>query len=198
MKKSSAQLFLSLFCFIILFSSCNKKNEGKDKMQLSGRKISMTALGTNFCKELNEKLYSAVMEGKIKAYRYDSLTSTSLYKADEIANLSTMEESIQFAPDSTKPDFLIDTIIKQVFKPADIVGYSVAEKWNFDPKENEIDGEIFAFAINWQPKIAGLQIPESALFWVNYKDVETLLSKSQAEELKSTIYNTLLTKLSDF
>lgn len=198
MKKLSYLLFLPSLIFMILFTSCNKKNEGKEKMQISSRKISFTTLGINFTKDLNEKLYKEVMDGKIKAYRYDSITPSCMFTPKEISSLSTMEESIQYQPDSTRPDFLLDTVLKQVFKPADIVGYSIAEKWRLDPKENEIEGEIFAFAINWQPKIAGIEIPESALFWVDYQDVVKLLSKGQAEELKKTIYNTFIVKLSGF
>jgi hypothetical protein len=198
MKKFSYLLFLPVLFILILFSSCHKKKDGKEGMQLSSRKISFTTLGVNFARELNEKLYKAVLEGKIKAYRYDSITPTCLFKAEEITSLSTMEESIQYAPDSSRPDFLIDTVLKQVFKADDIVGYSIAEKWSMDPKENEIEGEIFAFAINWQPEIAGIEIPESALFWVDYKDVVKLLSKGQSEELKKTIYNTFIVKLSNF
>jgi hypothetical protein len=198
MKKFSYLLFLPVLIILILFSSCHKKKDGKEEMQLSSRKISFTTLGVTFAKELNEKLYKAVMEGKIKAFRYDSITHGCMFKPEEISSLSTLEESIQYQPDSTRPDFLLDTVLKQTFKPDDIVGYSIAEKWSLDPKENELEGEIYAFAINWQPKIAGIEIPESALFWVDYNDVVKLLSKGQAEELKKTIYNTFIVKLSGF
>ena len=183
---------------VILFSSCNREDESKEKKQLSARKMSITTLGVNFTKELNEKLYNAVMDGKIKAYRYDSITPTCMFKPEEISSLSTIEESIQYAPDSANPDYLVDTVLKQVFKAENIVGYSIAEKWSIDPEENEIDGEIFSFAVNWQPNIAGIEIPESALFWVDYNEVVKLLSKEQAEELKKVIFNTFFEKVSAF
>lgn len=198
MKKFSFYLLLPVMFVVLLCSSCHKKNEGNENAKFTARKIGFSTLGTNFTKELNEKVYNAVFEGKIKAYRYDSLTPTCLFKADEIAHLSTIEESIQFAPDSSHPDILIDTIIKQAFKPSDIAGYCVAEKWSMEQKEHSMEAEIFAFAINWKPTIAGFAIPECPLFWVDYKDVQKLLSKGQIEELDKSIYSTLLEKLSDY
>jgi hypothetical protein len=197
MKKISYLLVLSAIIAVVLFSACNKKKKDNESRQLSSRKISFTKFGINFTKDLNEKLVKDVMEGKIKAYRYDSLTTTCMFTSDEIKRLSTLEESIRYQPDSSRPDILLDTVLKQVFKASDIVGYSIAEKWNLDPNENEVEGEVYAFAINWQPKIAGIEIPESALFWVDYNDVLKLISKPEAEELKKTIYNTLINKLSD-
>jgi len=198
MKNLSCLLFAPVMIMVILFSSCNREDESKEKKQLSARKMSITTLGVNFTKELNEKLYKAVMDGKIKAYRYDSITPTCMFKPEEISSLSTIEESIQYAPDSANPDYLVDTVLKQVFKAENIVGYSIAEKWSIDPEENEIDGEIFSFAVNWQPNIAGIEIPESALFWVDYNEVLKLLSKEQAEELKKVIFNTFFEKVSAF
>ena len=197
MKKISYLLLLQPVIFMILCSSCHKRNDGKENEQISSRKISFTTLGSNFTNQLNEKLYKEVMDGKIKAYRYDSISPTCMFTAKEISSLSTFEESIEYRPDSTRPDLKLDTVLKEVFKPADIVGYSIAEKWKLDQKENEIEGEILAFAINWQPKIAGFQIPECPLFWVDYKDVVKLLGKDESEELKKAIYNSLITKLSE-
>jgi hypothetical protein len=198
MKKINYFLFLPLMFVLILVISCDREDESKEIEQLTTRKISSSLLGLNVAKELNEKLYNAVMEGKIKAYRYDSITATCMFTTEEIKSLSTLEESIQYAPDSSRPDFLIDTVLKQSFTANEIIGYSIAEKWSIEPDENEIEGDIFAFAVNWQPKIAGIQIPESALFWVDYNDVVKLLSKEQAMELKKTIFNSLVLKISEF
>jgi hypothetical protein len=197
MKKSSFYLLLALSFTLVFSSSCQRKKAEEKNLKLSDRIIKFTSLGTTFTKELNEKLYKAVIDGQIKAYRFDSLTPTCMFKANEVAKISTMEESVQYAPDSTHPDFLVDTVIKQVFKTSDIAGYSVGEKWSIEPKENSIEGEIFAFALNWKPTIAGIALRESPLFWVDYKDVQKLLSKGQQEELENTIYNTLIEKLSE-
>jgi hypothetical protein len=177
--------------------SCNNKDDKGKDAKISSRIIKFSTLGTNFTKELNEKLFKAVMEGKIKAYRYDSLTPGCMFQKDEIAKISTIEESVQYAPDSTHPDFLVDTVIKQVFDPSGITGYSVAEKWSLETEENSMEADIFAFALNWQPTIAGIALRESPLFWVDYKEVQKLLSKGQVEELNKTIYNSLIEKLSE-
>jgi len=197
MKKISFYLLLPVMSILILCSSCHKKKAGDDYGKISDHFINFTSLGTNFTNELNEKLFKAVMDGKIKAYRYDSLTPTCMFKDKEIASISTLEESVQYAPDSTHPDFLLDTVLKKVFKTSDIAGYSIAEKWSMEPKENSIEGEIFAFSINWKPSIAGVALQrEYPLFWVDYKDVQKLLNKGQVENLDKTIYTNIVEKLS--
>jgi hypothetical protein len=192
-------VFILLCCLAVLFS-CNltKKDTSKEKLKLTATKLNLTKLGEQFTNNLNEKVFNAVMEGKIKAYRFDSLTQTCLFSAEEIKKISTMEEPIQYSPDPNDPDRLVDSVLKTPFKTQDIAGHSVAEKWVRNYDENSQTAEIYAFAINWQPSFGGVQIPESPLFWISFTDLAKLLTKDEIKILNSIIFDTVEGKIAEF
>jgi hypothetical protein len=191
-------IFVGLLSLFVI--SCGKKMVTREdgKLTLSGARINLSKLGERSLNDMNAKIYGAVIQGKIKAYRFDSITATCLYKTEELKQISTLEQAVQFAPDPTNPDYLIDSIIKTEFKLQDIVGYSVAVKWTSDYSKGTSNLELYSFAINWKPVFGGIEIPEGPLFWVSYKDVEGLIKASDREEMNRIIFDSLGVKMGDF
>jgi hypothetical protein len=197
MKKITFFCLMMLAALTLATVSCNKEKsaKGSETYTLTAHKVNLEEMGTKTLNELNTLLLNAVWEGKIKPYRFDSLTANCEYKIDELKRITTLEESVTLTPNQNEPEYTLDTILKKAFKVEDIVGYSVSEKWTFNLENASQTGQIYAFAINWTPKFGPMQVPESPVFWVSFKDLEKILNKEIVDEISKLLHKSFLEKL---
>jgi len=143
-------------------------------------------IGKGTLLEYNKMIYKAAIDGKITAYRHDSLTS--IYIIEEIKKLGTEEEVIEFYPDPENyPDYYIDSVIINPFNPNHIKGNSIGEVWFLNSLLNKITVWNFAFAINYQPSIGGVEFSEQPLFWIKLDDLKKVFNDEQVSRIKDAI-----------
>ena len=123
-------------------------------------------------------IYDACTKGygsaPITAYQSDSLTS--VITAEEILNKGGSEESVQMAdPNDPNSEILIDTVIRNVFRPAEIKRFLLMEDWIFDKQTSQFFIRIIAIAPLYDLVVSGQNFGESELFWVKWTDLRTVL-----------------------
>jgi gliding motility associated protien GldN len=123
-------------------------------------------------------IYEAATKGygsaPIPAYRNDSLTS--VLNPEEIITKGGSEESIQM-PDPNDPtgETLIDTVIRNPFRPSEIRRYLILEDWIFDKQTSQFFIRIIAIAPLFDLTVAGQNLGENELFWVKWSDLRNVL-----------------------
>jgi len=123
-------------------------------------------------------IYESVTQGygsaPITAYKNDSLIA--FYTAEEILKLGGEEEAIQFYPDPENyPDYYIDSVVINPFRPEKIIKYKIMEDYIFDKQRSLFFWRIIAIAPMYQPKAGGMQLAEQEMFWVKWEDFKKIL-----------------------
>jgi gliding motility associated protien GldN len=115
-------------------------------------------------------IFSKVLDGTLTAYQNDSLSSQ--YTSEEVNERGAIVENKQ-VPNPLNPDDiydLIDTTIVTEFDPEKIIKWRVMEDWIFDRKHSTMIVRIIAIAPLFKPVVAGLELPETPLFWVRWDE----------------------------
>jgi len=123
-------------------------------------------------------IYESVTQGygsaPLTAYKNDSLIA--FYTAEEILKLGGEEEAIQYYPDPENyPDYYIDSVVINPFRPEKIVKYKIMEDYIFDKQRSLFFWRIIAIAPMFQPKAGGIQLAEQEMFWVKWEDFKPIL-----------------------
>ena len=126
-------------------------------------------------------IYEAATKGyggaPIPGFQNDSLTS--VYTPEEILKRGGYEETTQVPIDKTDPNSeLIDTVIRNEFRPEEIRRYRLMEDWIFDKQTSQFFIRIIAIAPLFVMKISGVsedKIKEQPLFWVKWSDLRQIL-----------------------
>lgn len=128
---------------------------------------------------LGKLLYKAVTEGingqRIPAYVNDSLYTQ--YTIEEVLKLGGTETVIPIYDEYGT--FLYDSIIKESYRPTDIVKYEIVEDWIFDKQSGQYFPRIIGIAPYYKPVAQGVDLGEQALFWVNYRDLRKIIVNHQ-------------------
>lgn len=197
MKKFSiaAIFFLMLFAF-----SCSYKEKDKtaEKAVFTRRAVNLNDLGKDMIVSLDQKVFEAVMSGKIKAYEADTLTPKSQLTVQKIREKIDRTESTTIYPNPNSPEYGVDTTIVKPFKTEDIVGHSIGEKWLIGEDGATFKGELHAFSINWKPVIANIELQEQPVFWISFSDLEKLLTPAEIKSLKKNLNDAMAKRLSDY
>src|SRR5690606_11207309 len=117
-------------------------------------------------------IYSSVLNGTLVPFKDDTLKTS--YTPEEVVDLGVIKEDQQI-PNPDNPDDpydFIDTTIVTPFDPWKIVKWRVMEDWIFDRKSSRMIVRIIAIAPLYKPVVAGLELPETPLFWVRWDDEE--------------------------
>jgi hypothetical protein len=182
---------------LILLLSCNYfKREDPKEVNITPRKVELIKLlGEMLINDMNQKIYTLSLEGKIKAYKNDSLLDKDQISLSKLKDIGSYQEAIQYAPNPKDPDLLTDTVITNPFRITDICGNSIAEKWTFNQDKLVHRGMIWAFAINYKYRMQGnsaIDLPELPLFWIKYTDLKIIITKEQYKQLNKALHQTLL------
>ncbi|MEX0966283.1 MAG: hypothetical protein WD077_03530 [Bacteroidia bacterium] len=126
---------------------------------------------------INQKIFDAVMEGRIKAFRDDMETT---YSKEEVAERSRRETIIQIYPDANDPHFYIDSIALMPFQDQ-VTGYAV------DYGENQEITSI-AFVRNEEETTgdAASLVPQN-MFRVRWKHLVNFLNERELHFLEKFI-----------
>ncbi|MBT3424588.1 MAG: hypothetical protein HN921_03395 [Bacteroidetes bacterium] len=197
--KVKTLILVTIIGFSLIYS-CKNENlkSSSGEINYACRAIDISSLGPAYLKTLNEKIYKAVQEGNINAFKNDSLLVQSKFNEQEIKEIGGIEEAIQYAPDPNYPDFLVDTVIFSPFRLTDVVGYEIADVWSFNKGSNTYSATPHAFAITYKPIIAGIELNELPLYWIPYPELEDLLGSENYKVLNDLIFQKTIEKLSEF
>lgn len=193
-------LTLSISLLIMLLISCSGgKNNTAEKFYLTHRKLTnIDKLGPAFMQKLSEDLYKAVIDGKITAYKSDSLNETNKYTKEKVAEIGKIEEVIQYYPDPSYPDYYIDSLVVIPFSLKDIKGFEISEKWTKDKGSKFYRAEINAIALRYIPVFGGVQLREQAMFWVKFDDLEKIVGRDDLKAMTDLIFESLTDKVSEY
>lgn len=198
MKKNSFFIFA---IFLLPVLSCTEKKAADDaaaNVFFTRRIVNTQALGTELTNKINQKVFEAVLNGKIKAYKMDSLTTWSVFSIPDLKDRMNKKETLTITPDPTYPEYTIDSTIITEFKTENITGHSISEKWSMDLSKTIINAELHAFGLNWKPVFANIELGEQALFWIPFNDLEKFLSKEEMKSLNKLLHKERFKKISDY
>lgn len=116
-------------------------------------------------------------EGGVQAWRSDSLSIGTAYAEDELNDLGAQEfvTQIQDPEFPDDPYMVIDTVIKIPFEPHMIEKYRIMEDWIFDYNYSDFRARIIAIAPLYRPVASGIELGETAMFWIEMKDLRPIL-----------------------
>lgn len=185
---------------IISFSTCKKsENENENSSYFLRKKLTgIDEMGPSFIKKFTEDLYNSVRNGKIQAFRYDSLTPSCLLTKEQVADLGKTEEVVQIFPNPDFPDYYIDSLIVTRITLKDIKGFEVSVKMQRDKGKTVINAELNAFALRYIPNIGGIKLNEQALFWIKYKDLNQFMKKEDFKIMNDLVFKSILSTASDY
>lgn len=127
---------------------------------------------------LRNVLMRAILEGEVTAYTNDSFSTTM---AD--TTLATRGEYCRIiqviCPGSDDPTDLCDQYVCDPPDYEKMVKWRVIEQWYFDKEQSRMIPRIIGMALLYRPVVAGLELPETPLFWVKYDEARTVLAKNK-------------------
>ncbi|MFC2114217.1 hypothetical protein ACFLRI_02595 [Bacteroidota bacterium] len=198
MKNLQFILFATILAGLLYSCGNNELESSAGTIHYTHRKVDLNVFGPAFLSSFNEKLYNAVIDGKIPAYTNDSLTEYGLLSTEDAKLRGSYEEVIQIAVDPEYPDYIVDTTISNLFRIEDIKGYEISEAWIYNKGSNIYQAQPSAFALRYTPFIAGIYLPEQSLFWIDHEDLSKVLSNEDLEKLKELLFIDAVNKLSDY
>ncbi|MEC8739069.1 MAG: gliding motility protein GldN [Bacteroidota bacterium] len=123
---------------------------------------------------LHKIIYEAVMDGEVKAYKSDSLSS--FYTPEEVAERGIVKENttIQDPLYPDDPDMVIDTTIDIPFESKYITKYRIMEDWLFDYNYGDFRARIIAIAPLYRPVVGGVELGDQPLFYAKLDDLRPI------------------------
>lgn len=123
-------------------------------------------------------IYNAAMEGirgeKVTPYKTDSLTR--YYDPEEVVDKISSEEVIEYRPEPVeRPNYTIDSTVKETLQCKEIDKFRVMEDWIFDKQTSEFFPKIIAIAPMYQPEREGVELGLQEIFWVKYDQLRKIL-----------------------
>jgi gliding motility associated protien GldN len=114
--------------------------------------------------------YNAVMDGKLVAYKNDSLTS--VYSSEEYREFFSQKKPDKklIDPNGDPEDptnFYMDTLVITL-KPDDVKKFRIVEDWIFDKKESRMYVRIIAIAPIVKPNVEGAELSDQEWGWFKY------------------------------
>jgi gliding motility associated protien GldN len=127
---------------------------------------------------LKNILFKAILNGEITAYENDSFTTTiadtSLAKKGEYCYLQTV-----VCEGSDDASDLCEVLVCDPLDYDKLVKWKVIEQWYFDKEQSRMIPRIIGLALMYRPIVAGLELPETPLFWVKYDDARPALAQNK-------------------
>lgn len=130
--------------------------------------------------------WNSAMNGVVTAYRNDSLTSI---KTPEDIDKEISIESTVMVPNPDNPDDPYDLVpqtVSEKYEPSKITKYRIMEDWIFDYNYSDFRARIIAIAPLWRPITeSGIELGETALFWLKMDDLRPLLANEEVFNTKN-------------
>lgn len=119
---------------------------------------------------LSSILYTALWEGKLVAYKNDSLSSA--YTTTQFQNRMGYEQNVQISINPNDPTDVTDTTYWVPIGPDKIKKFMIMEDWIFDAELSVFKPRIIAIAPIFRPEfaVAGLVAPEQPACWIMMDD----------------------------
>ncbi len=141
---------------------------------------------------IKKKLYQLVLEGKVMAYKNDSLLTT--YSLEDIRKRGSTEKIFNIKGK--------DTAIYEPMKPTDLKEFWFCKQMSTSPFNEVENNKFIAVVLTFQPTFGGFKANINPLCWLLVSEVKTVLSKEDYEWLLLVFYyvkndNTLLYRNSD-
>lgn len=123
-------------------------------------------------------VWDAVMEGidgkQLTAYRNDSLTS--YYTKEKVIERVSTEETVEKRPyPIERPNYTVDTTIRNTLNCVEIKKFRIMEDWIFDKETSQYMPRIIAIAPLFKPKRGGAELGEQTVFWVKWSELRDIL-----------------------
>ena len=123
-------------------------------------------------------VWDAVLEGidgkQLTAYRNDSLTS--YYTSEEVIDRVSTEEVVEKRPyPIERPEYTVDTTIRNTLNCSEINKFRIMEDWIFDKETSQYMPRIIAIAPLFKPKRGGAELEEQTIFWVKWSELRKIL-----------------------
>lgn len=127
---------------------------------------------------LKNVLFSAILRGELTAYENDSFATTIspsvLAEKGEYCHIIEV-----ICPEFNDPSILCDSTVCEPLDYDKLVKWKVIEQWYFDKEQGRMIPRIIGMALLYRPIVAGLELPETPLFWVKYDDARPALAKNK-------------------
>jgi len=116
-------------------------------------------------------------EGGVTCYTSDSLSLGMMYTEDEVKERGGSEFVTQIQnPENPDDEYdLIDTVMKIPFESREIKKYRIMEDWVFDYNYSDFRARIIAIAPLFNLTSSGIDLGETALFWVKMDELRAIL-----------------------
>lgn len=142
---------------------------------------------------IKKKLYQLVLDGKMKAYKNDSLLTG--YSLEDIRKRGSTEKIINYKGK--------DSVIYEPMKPTDLKEFWFCKQISTSPFNEVENNKFIAVVLTFQPTFGGFKARTNPLCWLLISDVKTVLSKEDYEWLLLVFYyvkndNTILFRDSEW
>jgi hypothetical protein len=126
----------------------------------------------------NELVYKAVMKGidgkQLTPYQSDSLKNP--YTREKVIDRISTEETVEKRPyPIERPNYTVDTTIRNTLAPSEIKKFRIMEEWIFDKETSQYTPRIIAVAPLFKPKRGGAELEEQTIFWVEWNELREIL-----------------------
>jgi gliding motility associated protien GldN len=131
-------------------------------------------------------IWNAAMNGEVTAYLNDSLTT--IITPEDITEKISTTSSVQVPnPDNPNDPYdLISIDVLETYEPRKIIKYRIMEDWIFDYNYSDFRARIIAIAPLWrQPTESGIELGESAVYWIKMDELRDKLSQEEVFNSKN-------------
>ncbi|MDI1234950.1 MAG: hypothetical protein PSX81_11750 [bacterium] len=127
---------------------------------------------------IQTKLYQLVLDGKVKAYKNDSLITP--YRLEDIKKRGSIEKIITYKGK--------DSVIYEAMKPSDMKEFWFCKQISTSPFNEVESNKLVAIVLTFQPTFGGFKARTNPLCWLLVSDLKTVLSKEDYEWLLLVFY----------
>jgi gliding motility associated protien GldN len=125
---------------------------------------------------LRTLVYQAVLTGQVPAYKNnefkDIYADTTLMRLGEYCHYINI-------PCADNPDDVCDSFVCEPVELERMVKWKIVEEWIFDKEQSRMIPRIVGLALMYRPIAAGIELPETPLFWVKYDDLRPQLAQNR-------------------
>jgi len=169
-------LLFGLFLLIFMISCKKEAKKGEEVVLTNVVRIDLNeVMEQKKVSEFNQKLYQLALDGKITAYKDDSLLS--FYTKEEVSLRGGTTEIIEYVPDPAEPDFWVDSTIVSPFNPKDIACNYVALEYIFDHAKGNFKVRFKSVSPGFKFIFSGIDLGMQPLFLVSLEDLQKNFDK---------------------
>lgn len=143
-------------------------------------------LGKHMVVNLSNKLYKAVEEGKIKAFKDQRLKET--IGVQEIKERGSGKVSTKIKDQDNSAEFK-DTFAFRTLNISGIRDYMIYEEWNLDVNNKKYSVRFIAFALAIDHRVEGMKQSKIPLFWVSFDDLTNIFTEVEMKSLLYALYD---------